>query len=167
MEEIWKDIEGYNGLYQVSNMGRVKSIDHYASNGQKIILYKGKIRKQNVHNGYLYVELSKNNVANTRLVHRLVARAFIENPNCYNTINHIDGNKLNNNYKNLEWCTQRQNVNHAVDTGLRHLKIPKEKFDYIYNEHKNGRGYGNIAKEFGVGKTRIVQIVRRVQNERL
>ena len=103
--EIWKDIEGYEGLYQVSNKGRVKSFH----SGE------GKIIKLGTHpQGYKLVVLSKRGQTKTCRVHRLVAQAFIPNPENLPVVNHKDENPSNNNVENLEWCTQKHNVNHGT-----------------------------------------------------
>ena len=164
MKEEWRDIAGYEGLYQVSNLGRVKSLDHYSSNGVTDILYKGRVIHQSSHNGYMIVHLCKNNKVETVSVHRLVALAFIPNPLHESQVNHIDGNKSNNDFSNLEWCSQRENVLHGVKTGLRNLKIPRSKYKYIYEQHLKGKSYRTLAEEFNVGKTRIYQIVRDCEN---
>lgn len=107
--EIWKDIRGYEGLYQVSNLGRVRS--------------KTKLLHLNTNTyGYKHVTLSKGNVQKTVLVHRLVASTFIENPIGLPQINHKDGDKSNNTVGNLEWVTQGGNNRHAIKTNLRRAK---------------------------------------------
>lgn len=109
MEEIWKDIRGYEGLYQVSNLGRVKR--------------ENKLLHLNTNTyGYKHITLSKNNVQKTAVIHKLVADAFIENPHSKPQINHKDGNKENNTVANLEWVTQGDNNRHAVKTMLRKSK---------------------------------------------
>lgn len=105
-KEIWKDIVGYEGLYQVSNFGRIKS------NYKSIILQPGLCR------GYLIVNLYKNKKSLSQKVHRLVAQAFIPNPENKPTVNHIDGNKQNNYVSNLEWATVKEQNVHANKTGL-------------------------------------------------
>ena len=107
--EIWKDIKGYEGMYQVSNMGRVKSLKH---NKEKILkLHKGS-------RGYLDVKMC--NLKQKRFsVHRLVAETFLDNPNNYTEVNHLDENKENNNVTNLEWCNHKYNINY----GKRNMKM--------------------------------------------
>ena len=125
MKEIWKDIIGYEGLYQVSNFGRVKSLDKimfvYGCQKDPIqAIKKGKIltpRKNS--DGYDKVSLTKNKVAKEYFIHRLVAICFLDNPNNYEEVNHIDGNKTNNNVSNLEWCTHLQNMQHCYENNLR------------------------------------------------
>lgn len=114
--EIWKNIEGYEGLYQVSNEGRVKSLERevvYVDGRKKIV--KEKIL-HNILNGlgYCHVMLSKNGGPKRYKVHRLVAQAFIPNPNGYPIINHKDENPKNNVVSNLEWCDQNYNVHYGT-----------------------------------------------------
>lgn len=116
MAEIWKDVEGYEGLYQVSNLGRVKSLTHYIiKENYKPREVKGKILTPffDRPKGYMSVSLSKNNKIKLQRIHRLVAQAFIPNPDNLIQINHKDGNKSNNNVENLEWCSCKDNIRHA------------------------------------------------------
>ena len=102
MVEIWKDVKDYEGLYQVSNWGRVKSFK----------FGKERILKQFTNNdGYLQVHLCKNGKLKTFLVHRLVAEAFLDNPNNLPQVNHKDENPQNNNVENLEFCSAKYNTN--------------------------------------------------------
>lgn len=109
MEEIWKDIEGCDGRYKVSNLGRVKSIRKIKyRNCYKETILKPVIQKSN---GYCYVSLrNENGIFKNHRIHRLVAKAFIPNPNNYSQVNHIDMNKQNNCVENLEWCDQFENM---------------------------------------------------------
>ena len=109
--EIFKDIVGYKGLYQISNLGNVKSLH---CNKEKIM--KLTIRSKNYP--YYFVGLLKNGKRKYFAVHRLVAQAFVNNPNNYNQVDHLDGNKLNNNANNLEWVTPKENTNRAWQKGL-------------------------------------------------
>jgi hypothetical protein len=113
--ETWRDVVGYEGYYQVSNTGKVKSISRNIWNGKGYIKSSGKLLKQGTNQkGYPIVYLSKNSKSKTITVHRLVAKAFIENPSDKPQVNHIDGNKKNNNVSNLEWCSNQENQLHAV-----------------------------------------------------
>jgi hypothetical protein len=123
MEEIWKSVIGFNSFYEVSNYGNVRSINRIVIRetikGFENLNYTGRILKQyQEKSGYLMVRLSSNCNGKTIRVHRLVAMVFIENPENKQTINHKDGNKLNNNYCNLEWATQLENNQHAIKNGL-------------------------------------------------
>ena len=117
VEEIWKDIPNYEGVYKVSNLGNVKSFNNRIKDKNPIILKQTIDRK----NGYLTVSLSKNGKKKIYRVHKLVASIFIDNFNNYPVINHKDGNKLNNCVDNLEWCTYKQNIIHSWKNGLSHI----------------------------------------------
>lgn len=113
---MWKDIKGYEGLYQVSTNGEVRSLDHYRNgrNGHKQIV-RGRTLKINTSYGsYGSVMLSKDGQTRRFYVHRLVAETFIENPHNYPVVNHINGDKYDNSVSNLEWCTCQYNSYHAV-----------------------------------------------------
>ena len=132
IEEIWKDIdwiEGFEGLYQVSNLGRVKSLDRIITfKDGRIRKFKGKILKQNHDkDGYLMVSLVKNGNYKYVKVHRLVGQAFIKN--IYNKpyIDHIDTDKTNNVFYNLRWVTQKENVNNPITKQHAKNSRPKEK----------------------------------------
>lgn len=115
--EEWRDVQEYEGLYQVSNLGRVKSLDRLVTKNDGIqLILKGKILKPNIDKGnYLSVMLSKNGVTKRMKIHRLVAIAFIPNPNNYPEVNHKkEFNKDKNNVNNLEWCTSKYNANYGT-----------------------------------------------------
>ena len=110
--EIWKDIVGYEDLYQISNMGRVKSLERIARNNHKI---KEKILTPNLNKGgYLRVHLRKDNYSYTPLIHRLVAQAFLPNPNNKPQIDHINTNKTDNRVCNLRWTTASENMKNPI-----------------------------------------------------
>ena len=106
--EIWKDVKGYEGLYQVSNLGRVKSLNYRRSGKERLLSLA------HDKDGYLYVCFRKNGKQKLHKVHRLVAQAFIPNPDNLPQVNHKDENKTNNNVKNLEWCTNEYNHNYGT-----------------------------------------------------
>lgn len=116
--EIWRDVQGYEGLYQISNYGRVKSLPKVCGRS----FTDEKILKQHLLQGYPYVILCKNYKRKNVAIHRLVAIAFIENPCNKPIINHIDGNKSNYDISNLEWCTYRENNIHMYRIGLKDRK---------------------------------------------
>ena len=119
-EEIWKPIKDYEGLYEVSSIGRVRSLGREIidSKGRKQCFKERILKLQYDRYGYLYVPLRNRDNRKKFKVHRLVAEAFIPNPDNLPQINHIDGNKDNNKVENLEWCTNKYNVLHAHETGL-------------------------------------------------
>lgn len=116
MEEQWKDIKGYEGLYEVSNLGNVRSLDRTVKRGQGYTIKEGRVLTPfyEEKKGYYQVVLAKDGKAKTYRVHRLVAVAFLENPNNYTDVNHKDEVKTNNNVDNLEWCTRKYNNNYGT-----------------------------------------------------
>ena len=125
MKEIWKDIPNFEGLYQVSNLGNIKGLDRYVNSAIKNnnrVKRKGKLLKQYNKRGYFQVSLSKNHKRYYFNVHRLVAIAFLPNPDNLPQVNHKDENPLNNILSNLEWCTAKYNCNY----GTRNSKIPNK-----------------------------------------
>ena len=126
MKEVWKDITGYEGLYQVSNLGRVKSLERTKdNNGGKVKVNERIMKISSDQAGYNIICLTKNGKRKTHKIHRLVALNFVPNPENKREVNHKDGNKSNNIYCNLEWSTRAENIRHAFATGLNggeHLK---------------------------------------------
>ncbi len=155
MEETWKDVKGFEGIYQISNFGRLKVLKRKVFNEKyfgnvKWVEKKEKIMKlSNNTKGYLHTVLTDNEGKRKVVkVHRLVAEAFIPNPNNYVQVNHIDGNKTNNCVDNLEWCTNEYNMKHSWRIGLRNEKT-------YFNIIKKIRQYdleGNFIKEWNSAK---------------
>lgn len=139
-EEIWKDIPGYDGQYKVSNFGRIQSFRSKYRGGQ----YYGMILKSHISKSkYVYQQLRKNNKTITHLLHRLVAEAFIPNPYNKPNINHLDNNPSNNCTTNLQWCTQKENIQYAANLGRMKNNTTWEKGTkpwntgkFLSNEHK-------------------------------
>lgn len=160
MQEIWKDIKGYEGIYQVSNLGKVKSLNYKRGKHEKEI-------KQVLNSrGYLEVGLFNGKVK-THRVHRLVAQTFIPNPENKDEVNHIDGNKKNNTVNNLEWNTSKENIHHAWENKLicfskesrKKAGISRQKpcLQYDKNNHliKRWDSLKQASKELGICKSTI------------
>ena len=154
INEIWKDIPGYEGLYQVSNSGKVKSISHQAKNNSNggvrmtvgciLSLYK-------MPNGYLQVHLSKNEKRKKLYVHRLVATVFLHNESNFSDVNHIDGDKNNNSVENLEWCSHRSNQIHMIEN-----RMTRKAFPVICVESGNVyRSISDAEKQTGISRYAI------------
>lgn len=146
--EIWKDIVGYEGLYQVSNLGRIKSLR----------FNKEKILKPTISSkGYLRVDLIKNQKRKTKYIHRIVLENFIPNVNNFPEINHKDENKTNNSVENLEWCTSQYNCHYG--TRIKRFSDNKKKkiyqFDLDENFIREWKSAVDIEKEIGLEKSNI------------
>jgi hypothetical protein len=158
MIEIWKDVLGYEGVYQVSNFGNVKRVAGYRAKVDRVL-------NCSVHRGYLMVTLSKYDVHNRQLVHRLIAAAFIPNPHNKPFINHIDGNPANNFISNLEWCTQKENIRHAHKIGnmggVKHgmAKLKETDIYTIRLMYGFGESVSNIQKHYNRKRHDVVSIL--------
>ena len=157
--EEWRDVIGYEGLYKVSNLGRVKSLKYE----------KEKIVKHYVNkSGYLSVCLSKNNKTRTSQIHRLIAKAFLSNPEKKPTVNHRFGKKFDNRVSEIEWATRSENSRHAVNMGLRKsgYNHPKSKLNKDERElikkicipGDSKFGFKALAPLFNVEKTTIRKV---------
>ena len=138
MKEIWKPIKSFEGLYEISNLGRVKSLKRIVKRNKNHDMFVSeKIIKNMIANtGYYYVTLSLNNKKTHLRIHRLVSEHFLYKVPNKDFINHIDGNKLNNKVTNLEWCTISENNKHAYDIGLKKINPEHiKKLSYI-NKHR-------------------------------
>jgi len=118
MEEKWIDIVGFEGFYQINLSGDIKSLPRQRKNKHGFYMSKERILNGCVSGGYLIYSFKIDKTETKLRAHRIVAQTFIPNPNNYPVINHKDGNKLNNNIDNLEWCTEAYNTKHAWDNGL-------------------------------------------------
>lgn len=173
MEEIWKDIAGYEGYYQISNLGRVKSLERIAITkiGSKQPVNERILVAGYDTAGYYRVALCKNAKSRTRKVHRLVAQAFIPNPENKKTVNHKNGIKDDNRVENLEWATYKENNDHAIDTGLLIKNCRKgDECSFsklkgsdipVLRELNNTMKHREIAKIYNVHKSTIEGVVYR------
>lgn len=160
MEEIWKDIKGYEGLYQVSNLGNIKSLSRKRGNQFD---YQEIIMKQGDYRGYKNVILQKDGKVKCFIVHRLVAEAFVPNPRNLPFVNHKDECKTNNTVDNLEWCTAKYNSNYgtAIERGaekrrnLKHLSKQVCQYDLEGNLIKIWPSLREIERVLGFNHTRI------------
>ena len=155
MAEIWKDIPGFEGLYQVSNCGRVKATKKWNVNCRSFIDDERILKPTDNGHGYMIVGLRKNTKKHNRYVHRLVAQAFVDNPLNRKVVNHKDYDKGNNNADNLEWCTQKENVEYSTQRMChpRNYKLPRSGYKYIkkVTSKKGVRYEVNIkTKEHGI-----------------
>jgi len=165
MKEQWKNIEGYDGIFQVSNLGRVRRT--YNHKHKKRLNY---IFTQGIGNtGYSQVGINYKGISRRVSVHRLVAQTFIENPDNLPIVNHKDFNKQNNSAENLEWTTQSENCKHAIrhgrmpnNRGEKHgmSKLTQKQVLEIRKRSKTETGY-SLAKEFGVNDQTIYDIIKR------
>jgi hypothetical protein len=114
----FRNIRYYEEKYEVSSNGEVKSLERKVNHNGRTRTVKERVLATSLRAGYKIVKLNKNGKQETFYVHRLVCAAYIENPENKPEVNHKDGNKLNNDYRNLEWCTHQENVIHAYQTGL-------------------------------------------------
>lgn len=163
MKETWKDIKGYEGLYQISNYGRVKSLDHYITNinGAKQLI-KERIMKNGNTGNYQYVVLRKDNKSHNYYIHRLVAETFLNNPNNYTDVNHIDENKNNNRVDNLEWCNHKYNMNYGTikEKIAKTLGIPIIQYSLTGDKIKEWGSAAAAAKALGISRSNISKSCR-------
>ena len=156
--EVWKDIEEFNGVYQISNLGRLKSKERIVNHPKGKCLLKEKYLSE-VKNkkGYIEFQITYDSRHYSRKAHRLVAIAFIPNPENKPQVNHIDGDKTNNSVENLEWCTNSENQIHAIKTGLkRTMKILQ--FDLNGNFIKDWKSASEAEKITGINYRHILEV---------
>lgn len=168
MKEIWKPIKESNGIYEVSNLGRVKSIERKDRLGRPV---KERILKQAVnHNHYMQVMLCIDCKRINYVVHRLVAEAFIPNEENKPYVNHIDLNRSNNVVTNLEWCTQKENLQHAVRMGVSpkgernsQAKLTREQVLEILKLSDTGIRSEKLGYMFGVSGRQVRNILNNIK----
>lgn len=150
-KEIWKDVVGYEGLYLVSNHGRIQSADRMVQYKTHSQFKKGKVMTPSeVSKGYLQVGLYRDKKVKRAYVHRLVAEAFIPNDSNLEQVNHIDADKTNNNVGNLEWSDGRNNIQHALLKDLRSIKLKKSDVERIRSLDKTIYPNTKIAEMYGI-----------------
>ena len=163
--EQWKPVKGFEGWYEISDLGNIRSIDRVIDHKRdktwdkpKVQINKGKmLTPQKNNKGYSYIMLYRNSKHYKRYIHRLVAEAFLPEPlKSYRVVNHIDGNPQNNAVGNLEWCTQKQNMNHAFDNGFVKTRKRVRSTDIKTGETREYYGISIAGRELGVSHTGIV-----------
>jgi hypothetical protein len=162
VEEIWKDVVGWEGLYEVSNLGRVKSLDKTIKHNNKNCLanIRGRLLKQCKATGYCKIVLAENAHKVSASVHRLVAEAFIPNSESKRTVNHKNGIKTDNRVENLEWATQKENVHHAYQNKL---AVGKKWTRQVINT-ETGEIYNSVtlaAKMHNIPQTTMTNRLKR------
>ncbi len=163
MKEIWKDIKGFEGFYQISSLGRIKSLGGWCGTAKR----KEKIRSTSLtHDGYVKVRLLYQGQDKTMRVHRLVAEAFIPNPDNKDTVNHIDGNKQNNTISNLEWTNRTEQMLHAYNLGLKNSRVGSDNSNAKLTDgqvREIRKLYVPYSKEFGtVALAKMYNVTNRV-----
>lgn len=158
--EIWKDIEGYEGLYQVSSEGMVKSLN-YNRTGKERILKSAKDKY-----GYLFVKLRKEGTVKYYLIHRLIAIAFIPNPDNKPCIDHINGDKTDNRVENLRWVTHKENMNNPITLNKigKHLRKSILQFSVDGNFIKTWESIMDVQREYDIDKSAIIRCCKNKQN---
>lgn len=170
MKEIWKAIDGYNSMYEVSNLGGVRSHYRHSCPLHFDPHSAHPVTQHEKNRGYLYVKLSDRGNVTQHYVHRLVAAAFLEPPNFLGaTVNHKDRNKRNNVAANLEWMTKGDNVRYSIGSYERpkgedwhSTKLTAEKVSEIRTKYSAGSTLKELAEEFGMSIMAIHKVVRRV-----
>ena len=168
--EVWRYIPGWDNVYMVSNLGRVKSLDRYIYQKNKHggitkRLLKGRVLRPclNKNRGYVYVTLQIQGQKENAKLHRLVCKSFYLNPHLKPDVNHIDGDKLNNRADNLEWVTREENMQHALANGLTtcryNAKLSENEVLKIRDYYENGMSLGAITNLFDVTKATICRVV--------
>lgn len=160
---MWKDIKNYEGLYQIDENGNVKSLKRFGYKNRKV--HERILKPCIVGKGYLTVCLRKNGETKRKYIHQMVCQSFVPNLKSMTVVNHIDGNKLNNNYLNLEWCSYSENNQHAYDNALKakgenfyNSKLTQEQVNEIRKLGKYTT-YQKIGDKYGVSKATIRDVL--------
>lgn len=175
MSEVWKDVIGFYGIYQISDNGFVKAVETIKKKGRGNQFCPERILAFSIEKrGYLRVTLQKDKVKKYFGVHQLVATHFVENPENKKTVNHKDGDKSNNHFENLEWATNKEQINHADLIGLRNIsgensKVAKLKDsdikyireNYWSNLKNQTSNTKELCEKFSIGKTTLYNIIRK------
>lgn len=161
MEEIWKDIKGYEGMYQISSLGRIKALERWVTRKDgRLNHYPEKIMTPKIsYNGYMRIGLWKNGKVKNCLVHRLVAATFIPNPNHLPQVNHKDEDRTNNIYTNLEWCSSSYNINYGHRNDYFNIKV--NQYDLDGNFIKTWDGARQAGSAIGHPATNITRCCRK------
>lgn len=164
--EVWKDVIGYEGLYQVSNLGRVKSYPKkwYCGNGMNNLkFHNGILLKTHVtYNGYAKVALCKKGKNKHLLIHRLIAEAFIANIDKKPCVNHINGIKTDNRIENLEWATYSENTKHSFKNKFQVIKKGKDHYFYGRNGFLSNRGKIVLNTQNGIFYGSIIEAANSI-----
>lgn len=171
--EQWKQISGYEGFYEVSNLGRVRSVRRtFTRSDGKVKTFQGKILSPGKKtNGYLFVGFSRIGKRKAHHIHRLVASAFIPNPEDKPFVNHKNLDKSDNRASNLEWVTHSQNIQHAKDNGVYDqykgeghwlTTLTDDEVIEIFRRAHNGELQSDIAQDYGISQTAVSRIKRHV-----
>lgn len=157
MKEIWRDIPGYEGLYQASNMGNIKSL----------FRYKKQLKAHTQPTGYKSVTLYKNHKKYFKLVHRLIAQTFIPNPDNKPAVNHLDENKANNKVSNLEWVTNKENQNYGHCMLKMAKKQGKPLIQYSLDGEKIDEFYsgGDAESKTGISRYKISLVANDIRHQ--
>lgn len=152
MTEIWKDINGYEGLYEVSNWGYVR---------RKTT--KKDLKAWHNYKGYMKVALCKNGEKHEKFLHRLVAENFIDNPNNKEQVNHINGNKDHNYVNNLEWCTCQENIKHSYNNNLvdaeKRANSRKDNYNVVFNGEI--MSLSKFSRLSGIGRSKVYNLLKK------
>lgn len=174
MLETWKPVKSYEGYYEVSNLGRVRSVERtILIKNNQYRKYKSVMLKPTLDtHGYMSVSLVRDNKAKTHTIYRLMAEAFIPNPDNLPCVNHKDGNKLNDDIFNLEWCTYSENIKHAYKNHLKRSgeqhckhKLTWKDVDFIrknYIPRDKTFGMRALGRKFNVGSSTVSQVIHNI-----